>query len=74
VSPVVPFLKKGDRVRVIAEKAPTCRTGTVMGVVEGQGYSVHHDKPAWTEGLFAREDTFNWTFDEVEPLIEETKP
>lgn len=62
---LLPMLKRGDRVRVIATRAPTCRTGTVMDVIHDQGYRVWHDEPAWVEGFFAGQHDFNWTFSEV---------
>ncbi len=67
-APVVPLMlfKRGDRVRVVAENAPPCREGTVVEVFPGQGYRVHHDRPAWASGLFAGKQDFNWTPSEVE--------
>lgn len=77
-------LKKGTRVRVIAECAPECREGTIVEVHPGRGYRVHHDEPAFTEpvacasealaellgaqSLFAGKQDFNWGPNEVQRL------
>lgn len=62
-------MKIDDRVRVIADKAPSCRTGTIVEVYpDDQGYLVHHDEPAFSEGLFAGKQRFSWTAGEVVPL------
>ena len=74
-------LKKGERVRVIAECAPECRERTIVEVHPGRGYRVHHDEPAFMEPVtcaskeldellggrspFAGKQDFNWTAHEV---------
>lgn len=71
--PLVPELgrpyRKGDRVRVIAREAPSCRSGTVEQVDVGRGGClVRHDEPEhFPVELFGNVSLFGWSWSELEP-------
>ena len=58
-----------DRVHVVADHAPSCRTGTIVEVYpDDKGYLVRHDEPGFTEGFFAGKREFSWSKTEVVPF------
>lgn len=60
----------GDHVRVTASIGPNCRTGVVADVQRSDDiivYTVIHDEPGFTEGVFAGKCDFDWGETELEP-------
>lgn len=58
----------GDRVVVVAQNAPSCRSGAIVRIDnERGGVLVRHDWPEVACALFSAQDVYGWAWSEIEP-------